>query len=67
MTHSQEVALRCAAAINVQLKGRIAKPFPWYMHETNRKSRHTVPLTLNRQLESCADPEARRLLLGTSR
>ena len=67
MTHSQEVALRCAAAINTQLKNRIAKPLPWYMHETNRKSQHTVPLTFKRQLERCADPEARRLLLGTSR
>jgi hypothetical protein len=67
MIQSQEIALRCAAACYVELRGRIGSPLPWYMHETNRKSLHTLPSKLHRQIEACADPAARRLILGTSK
>ena len=67
MIQSREAALKCAAAVSVKLLGRVAKPLPWYMRETNRKSLHTIPDTFHRQLERCADPEARRILLGTSK
>ena len=47
--------------------GRPKAPLPWYMRNTNRKSLHTIPDKLHRQLSRCADPAARRLILGTSR
>jgi hypothetical protein len=62
MIHSQEIALRCAAALPKKLLN----------HRPTNKLRkiYHKPLTwlegLERQLEACSDDEARRLIAGRS-
>lgn len=62
MTRSQEIALRCAAAIQTYRRQR-------YMERFGLSYRHPfmmLPIRLLDQLDACKSDEARRLILGRS-
>lgn len=67
MIRSQEIALRCAAALPQDLlRGR------WRLSEAGRKREiydvsKNAPMSFVEQLALCSDDAARRLLLGRSR
>lgn len=64
MIRSQEIALRCAAALPSNLLRH-----PWKSDARLAADMYGAKVTLNtaRQLDACKDDAARRLLLGRSR
>jgi hypothetical protein len=68
MIHSQEIALRCAAALpRRMLFHRQRNPWKEFKRDTTHKPLAYIKTLPARQLEACADDEARRIILGCSR
>lgn len=63
MTHSQEIALRCAQSIHEYRRERYMKQFGLKY----TRPRRMLPQKLLDQLDACQSDEARRLILGRSR